>query len=90
MDFKRLLILFFTLAHITQTSFGQFSMEEFLGSARNDLSLDPTQNKIDFLQEDFNNEMDRLKDEELNRLWEDNKKLKAILSKLTKGENDDL
>lgn len=51
MDFKRFLILFFTLAHITQTGFGQFSMEEFLGSARNDLSLDPTQNKIDFLQE---------------------------------------
>ena len=34
-----------------QLVFGQFSMEEFLGSARDDLSLNPSRAKLDFLKE---------------------------------------
>ena len=36
---------------ISTIGFGQFNMDDFLSTARNDISLSPTQSKIDFLKE---------------------------------------
>lgn len=47
---KELLLLILVIFHLN-LAFGQFSLEEFLGTSRNDLSLNPSQAKLDFLKE---------------------------------------
>ena len=51
MNFKYFLSFTFVFNLISYTGSAQFSMEEFLGTARNDLSLNSTQAKLDFLDE---------------------------------------
>jgi len=51
MDFNRFFSILVVFSLIGNSGFCQFSMEEFLGSARKDLSLNPTQAKLDFLEE---------------------------------------
>ncbi len=50
MDFRRIFTLFILLS-LPPCSFGQLSMEAFLATARDDISLAPTQNKLDYLKD---------------------------------------
>jgi hypothetical protein len=51
MKIKTVLISLILIVLVHHRGFAQFSLERFLGSARDDISLDPAQAKIDFLKE---------------------------------------
>lgn len=51
MKFRAVLFSLVVTLSANQLSFAQFSLEEFLASAREDISLNPAQAKIDFLKE---------------------------------------
>ncbi len=51
MVFKHIFFILFSLSLLPNYSVAQFNMEAFLASARNDISLNPTQAKLDFLKE---------------------------------------
>lgn len=77
MKIKTVVISLLLILSIDHWGFAQFSLEEFLGSAREDISLDPAQAKIDFLKENNYNgpwisrvEL-RTRSNDANLSWED-------------------
>jgi hypothetical protein len=52
---KRIFLIISIVSLFSNIGIAQFNIDAFLASSRNDLSLNPTQAKLDFLKEnDFN------------------------------------